>query len=138
MNNNQSLMTKIWIVAAMLGILCSCGGNASKTKTSSDYEGTYTGTLPTASGMGMTVTITLKDGAYTKRTEYVGKDGVFEDKGKYTLNREENIITLDGINSVDSPNKYAADGNTLTQLDMEGNRITGELADQYVLQKELK
>ena len=95
-------MTKIWIVAAILGILCSCGGNTSKTKTSTDCEGTYVGTLPTAGGMGMTVTITLKDGAYIKKTEYVGKDGVYEDKGKYTLNKEENIITLDGI---DSPNK---------------------------------
>ena len=128
-------MTKIWIVAAILGILCSCGGNASKTKNSLDYEGTYTGIVPTASGMGMIVTITLKDGAYIKKTEYVDKDGVYEDKGKYTLNKKENIITLDGI---DSPNKYLMDENSLTQLDIEGNRITGELADQYVLQKELE
>jgi uncharacterized lipoprotein NlpE involved in copper resistance len=28
--------------------------------------------------------------------------------------------------------------NTLTQLDLEGNRITGELADKYVLHMQLK
>ncbi|MCL1943812.1 MAG: copper resistance protein NlpE [Candidatus Azobacteroides sp.] len=135
MNNNQSLMTKMWIVAAILGILCSCGGNTSKTKKPLDCEGTYVGTLPTASGMGMTITITLENGAYIKKTEYVGKDGVFEDKGKYTLNKEENMITLDSINP---PNKYLVDKNSLIQLDIEGNRITGELADQYVLQKKLE
>ena len=133
--NNKNLITKIWIVAAILGILCSCGGNASKTKTSPAYEGTYIGTLPTASGMGMTVTLTLENGAYTRKTEYVGKDGIFEDKGKYTLNKEGNTITLEGI---DSPNKYVVDENRLTQLDIDGNRITGDLADKYVLQKELK
>ena len=136
MNNNQSSMTKIWVITAILGILCSCGGNASKTKNLHDYEGTYVGTLPTASGMGMTVTITLENGAYIKKTEYVGKDGVFEDKGKYTFNKEGNMIILDGI--VDSPNKYLVHENSLIQLDIEGNRITGGLADQYVLQKELQ
>jgi len=129
-------MTTIWIVAAMLGILCSCGGNTSKTNNSLNCEGTYTGTLPTASGMGMTVTITLENGAYTKKTKYVGQDSIFEDKGKYTLNKEENTITLDSI--TDAPNKYVVDENSLTQLDMEGNRITGDLADMYILQKELK
>ena len=135
MNNYQNLMTKIWIVAAILGILCSCGGNASKTKNPLDYEGTYTGILPTAGGMGMLVTITLENDTYIKKTEYVDKDGVYEDRGKYTLNKEGNIITLDGI---DSPNKYLVDENSLIQLDIEGNRITGELADHYVLQKDVE
>ena len=129
MNKSQNLMTKIWIVAVISAILCSCGGNTSKTK---DYEGTYTGTLPTASGMGMTITLTLKNGAYTKKTEYVGREGVFEDKGKYSLNKEESTITLDGINS---PNKYVVAENCLIQLNMDGDRITGDLANQYVLRK---
>ena len=129
------LMTKFWIIAVILGSLCSCGGNASKTENSLDYEGIYVGNVPTASGMGMIISITLENGAYTKKTEYVGKDGVFEDKGQYTLNKEENIITLDGV---DFPNKYLVNENSLIQLDIDGNRITGELADDYVLTKELE
>jgi uncharacterized lipoprotein NlpE involved in copper resistance len=36
----------------------------------------------------------------------------------------------------DSPNRYLVGENTLTQLDMEGNKITGNMADQYVLKKQ--
>jgi uncharacterized lipoprotein NlpE involved in copper resistance len=128
--NNKSFMTKIWMVAAIMLILCGCGGNASK------YEGTYVGNLPTASGMGMIVSITLEKDTYSKKIEYIGKDGVFETKGKYTLNKGGNTIILDGV--TDAPNKYLVAENSLIQLDMEGKRITGELADRYVLKKELK
>jgi uncharacterized lipoprotein NlpE involved in copper resistance len=136
MKNYQSLMTRIWIVAAIAGILCGCGGNASKTGKTLDCEGTYIGNLPTAGGMGMTVSITLEKETYVKKTVYEGKDDVFEDRGKYTLNREDNTIVLEGI--TDSPNKYEVAENRLIQLDMEGKRITGESADRYVLQKTTK
>jgi uncharacterized lipoprotein NlpE involved in copper resistance len=136
MKNNQSLITKIWIVAATIGILCSCGGNAPKTENSLDHEGAYIGNVPTAGGMGMIISITLEKDAYIKKVEYVDKDGVFEDKGTYTLNKEGNTIILEGI--TDSPNKYLVDENCLIQLDMEGEQITGDFADLYVLQKELK
>jgi hypothetical protein len=80
-------MTKIWIAVATLGALCSCAGIASKIKKTLDVEGTYTGNLPSASGMGMIVTITLEKDAYVKMIEYVGKDGIFENKGNYSLNK---------------------------------------------------
>jgi uncharacterized lipoprotein NlpE involved in copper resistance len=101
-----------------------------------NHEGTYVGNVPTADGMGMIVSITLGNDAYVKTVEYVGKDGVFENKGIFTLNKKDNTITLDGI--TDAPNKYFVVENCLIQLDMEGYRITGELAEQYVLKKEIK
>jgi heat shock protein HslJ len=133
MNNNRSFMTKIVIAATIIGIACSCAGVASKTKKTLDFEGSYTGNLPTASGTGMMVTITLEKGAYVKKIEYAGRDGIFENQGRYSLNKKRDIITLFGI--TDSPNKYLLAENRLIQLDMEGKRITGELADQYVLQR---
>jgi uncharacterized lipoprotein NlpE involved in copper resistance len=136
MNTKQRLMTKIWIAVAIFGIVFGCGGNASKTNNSLNCEGTYTGKIPTASGMGMIVTITLEKDTYHKKIEYVDKEGIFENKGTYTLNKEEKTLILNGIS--DSPNKYAVEENRLIQLDMEGKRITGELANQYILQKEQK
>ncbi|MDR1707333.1 copper resistance protein NlpE [Dysgonomonas sp.] len=143
-------MKKLFILIATIGLLYSCGGNTQKTqeqttpetaqavdehnaKNSLDYQGTYTGELPTASGEGMAVSLTLEDSTYVKKTEYIGKKEIFEDKGKYTWNAEGNIVILDGIN--DAPNRYFVGENTLTQLDMEGNKITGDMADLYILRK---
>jgi uncharacterized lipoprotein NlpE involved in copper resistance len=133
MKTKQGLKAKIWMVAAIIGIISGCGGNAPKTDNLPDIEGIYIGNLPTADGMGMVVSITLDKETYIKKVEYVGKDGFFEDKGIYTFDKEDNTIVFEGI--TDSPNKYLVDGTCLIQLDMEGNRITGELADMYVLQK---
>ena len=56
-----------------------------------------------------------------------------EEKGKYTWNAAGNTIILDGVK--DAPNQYFVGENTLTQLDMEGNKITGDMADLYILKK---
>ena len=144
-------MKKLLIIGAVTGILYGCGANSQKAKpdaeaqneqtmidihnarNSLDYEGTYTGKLPTASGMGMIVTITLEKDTYVKKMEYVGKKDIIVEKGEYTWNEEGNTIILSGI--TDAPNKYFVGENMLIQLDMNGNRITGELADMYVLHK---
>lgn len=143
-------MKKLFILVAATSMLYSCGGNTQKTqeqttpetsqtvdehsaKNSLDYKGTYTGKMPTASGEGMVVSLTLEDSTYVKKTEYIGKKEIFEDKGKYTWNAEGNTIILDGIK--DAPNQYFVGENTLTQLDMEGKAIAGELADLYILKK---
>ena len=140
-------MKKVLMIAAVTGFLYGCWGNAPKTGTqdeqsaadihnasiSLDYEGTYIGELPAADGMGMSVSITLGKDTYVKKTEYIGKEGVFEDKGNYTWNDKGNTVILDGI--TDAPSQYFVGENQLIQLDMDGNRITGELADKYILTK---
>ena len=144
-------MKKLLIIAAFTGILSGCGGNSQKMKPDTemqneltvstihnarialDFEGTYVGKLPTASGMGMIVTITLGRDTYIKKMEYSGKEGVIEKRGEYAWNEAGNSIILSGI--TDAPNKYFVAENRLIQLDMDGNRITGESADFYVLHK---
>jgi len=100
-----------------------------------DVDGLYKGTLPCADCEGIETQIELgKDKSFVKRTIYLGKDGkVFEEKGSYTWNSEGNTITLTGIKS--GPGQYFVGENKLIQLDMDGNRITGKLADKYVLRK---
>lgn len=144
-------MKKLFIIVAAMGLLYSCGGNTQKSqdekantevqtpvdehnaKNSLDYKGTYTGKVPTASGEGMVVSVTLNDDTFVKTTQYVGKPETFEEKGNYTWNAEGNTVILEGVK--DAPNKYFVGENTLTQLDMDGNKITGDLADQYILKK---
>lgn len=100
-----------------------------------DWNGTYQGIVPCASCEGIKTTLTLnQDFSYVLSTQYVGKsEEVFEVKGTFKWNKEGNTITLDGVK--DAPNQFFVGENTLIQLDMSGNRITGDLADKYMLSK---
>lgn len=148
-------MKKLFVLAAAATfVFASCGNKNQQTKentttgsaevvqesvdshnakNSLDYKGTYTGRIPSASGEGILVSITLSDSTYIKKTEYVNKkNSTSEEKGKYTWNSAGNTITLGGS---EKPNQYFVGENTLSQLDMDGKTITGELADMYVLKK---
>ena len=98
-------------------------------------EGTYIGILPCADCEGIKIELRLnKDLTYINRSRYIGKEGkINENKGSYTWNNEGNTITLSGIKN--APSQYLVGENTLTQLDMAGNKITGKLAEKYILRK---
>lgn len=100
-----------------------------------DIAGTYTGILPCADCEGIKTEIILnKDLTYIMRKSYLGKDEkIYETSGLFTWNAEGNTIILSGIK--DAPNQYFVGENKLIQLDMDGLRITGNLADNYVLAK---
>ncbi len=111
-------------------------------RNSLDVDGTYTGTLPagtfkgtlpSASGEGMEVTLTLNDDTYKISTKYVSHpEQTFESSGKFTWDQNGSIITLE---NEETPNKYFVGENQLYHLDVNGNRITGDLADRYILKK---
>jgi copper homeostasis protein (lipoprotein) len=102
-----------------------------------DIQGVYKGILPCADCKGIETEIAVnRDKTYVKRIKYLGKDDkIYGIKGTYTWNSAGNTITLSGIK--DAPNQYFVGENTLTQLDMSGNRITGNLATNYVLKKQI-
>ena len=140
-------MKNVLIAVALMMALVSCGGGSKKSQpaqssndvhtsqNSLDYEGTYIGKLPAASGGGMDVKITLtKDGTYEKEVTYEKEPhNVFETYGKFAWNSEGNTITLEGE---EKPNQYFVGENTLTHLDVNGKRIEGDLAKDYVLKKQ--
>ncbi|WP_028295849.1 copper resistance protein NlpE [Olivibacter sitiensis] len=102
-----------------------------------DYGGTYKGTIPCADCEGIKTSVQLMDGdAFVMKTEYLGKgDGKeYEEKGTFVWDSTGQIITLN--NAEGTLCKYFVGENTLTELDMEGNRIEGPLADKYVLRKD--
>jgi uncharacterized lipoprotein NlpE involved in copper resistance len=94
----------------------------------------YSGLVPAASGSGIEVEITLTDDfAYIVEYKYRDKsDERFVQSGTYTKDAGKGLITLEIENF---PPYYQIGEGTLTQLDMAGNKITGNLADNYVLKK---
>lgn len=107
---------------------------AHNSRNSLTWAGSYQGEIPGADVPGIKVEAILsEDETYTISYEYLGKDNnphIFT--GTFTWDAGGNTITLD---DKVLPPYYRVGENTLTQLDMEGNIITGQLADLYVLKK---
>ncbi len=100
-----------------------------------DVTGIYKGVLPCADCEGIATEISLEpENKFAKRIIYQGKgDGkAIVSSGTYTWT-DGNTISLTGV---EEPNQYAVGEQTLTALDMEGNKITGALESKYVLQKQ--
>jgi len=96
-----------------------------------DWPGMYEGVLPCASCEGIQTTLTLlADNSFELKSIYLGKDeSIFKVAGKFDWDGKGSKITLsDG-------SKYLVGENQLFMLDNEGNRISGELAEHYILKK---
>jgi len=109
---------------------------ADNSKTSLDWAGTYKGTIPCADCPGIDETIEIKaDGTFKLVDHYQErKDGHFEEEGKFEWDATGSkiILTLkDG-----STKQLAVHEGSLLVLDLEGNVITGNLAENYRLKKQ--
>ncbi len=101
-----------------------------------DWEGIYTGVLPCASCPGIETTLQLNaDKTFKLETTYQEREGTFTEEGSFELDKKTNIITLSIKDAGSESGKYLIGENRVTQLDMEGKLITGNLADAYVLKK---
>ncbi|GHT94700.1 hypothetical protein FACS1894141_1880 [Spirochaetia bacterium] len=107
---------------------------AHNSRNSVNWDGVYRGVIPAADGAGINVEITLgNDGTYSISYQYIDRgEEVFTENGTFRWNDAGSAITLD---VKDMPPHYQVGENTLIQLDMAGKKITGALADNYVLQK---
>ena len=136
MKKTNKLLLGVFLVCALA--MSACAGGASVTahnsRNSLDWTGTYAGLIPSASGMGIEVRLTLNaNGAYTLNYHYVGRtDPDFSSTGNFTWNNAGSVITLD---SITGPLQYQVGENMLRQLDLEGKVITGNFADMYILRK---
>jgi copper homeostasis protein (lipoprotein) len=104
-------------------------------KNSLDYIGMYKGIVPCADCEGIETTLWINENNYVLLTNYLGKKNKAEteSRGAYVWNNEGNTIILEGIEN--APNRYFVGENYLKQLDMDGNKIEGDLSERYVLQK---
>ncbi|HBW81779.1 MAG TPA: copper resistance protein NlpE [Sphingobacterium sp.] len=92
--------------------------------------GEYRGVMPCADCDGIETLISLHaDNTYQYSSKYLNKsDDVFMREGKWKL--DGNIITLDGVDY-----KFKLGNRILSQLDLSGNDITGDISKYYVLTK---
>lgn len=103
--------------------------------TSLDWTGVYHGVLPCADCDGLLTTLTLnKDKTFKRVMVYKGKsDQAFEESGKFSWDNTGSVVMLQGITN--SSAYYKVGENQVTQLDMQGKAVEGELADMYILKK---
>ncbi|GHB26728.1 copper resistance protein NlpE N-terminal domain-containing protein [Mongoliitalea lutea] len=104
-------------------------------RASLDWNGTYKGILPCADCEGIETRLTIKsDGEFERSMKYLGKDdGLFFDRGTFEWDDLGRTILLTGENG--ESQAYQVGENVLFHLDQEGNRISGNLADMYRLEK---
>ncbi|MBR5436689.1 MAG: copper resistance protein NlpE N-terminal domain-containing protein [Muribaculaceae bacterium] len=100
-----------------------------------DYEGTYKGVFPAADCPGIETTLTLNaDKTFALHQVYIDqKDGTFDEKGTYTV--EGDLLTLQ-VEGTEISYYYKVEENRLRLLDADKNEVTGELAENYILNKE--
>jgi len=112
--------------------------NALSCATKDTWAGVYTGVIPSAGGMGIDVRITLNaNETYKLEYGYIGKsDEAYTSAGKFTWNPERTIVIFDTEGQGDPPKYYKLGQRSLIHLDIEGNIITGELANDYILTKQ--
>ena len=135
-------------IACLLFSLNACkskGGNANQTQITTgdntkdclDWKGRYSGVTPCADCDGIEVTIILKENnTYEITWYYLGKGGIFYGReGKFKWNSTDSIITLEDMEADTVPTMYKVCENHLLQLDLKGQVVTGEHADDYILNK---
>lgn len=105
-------------------------------RNSLDWAGLYQGTLPCADCVGIETQLTLNaDETYTLTEKYLETEGEpISSQGTFTWNEIGNIVTLQP--NEQATRQYWVGENTLTHLDMYGQKIEGELAPFYVLNKQ--
>lgn len=110
--------------------------NSHNSANSLDWAGEYKGVVPCADCEGIETSLTLNmDNSYQLSTIYLGKDATpFKQQGSFEWDAKGSVIRL--LNQKDGPALYKVGENQLFQLDMEGQLITGDLADNYKLTKQ--
>ena len=106
------------------------------TMNSIDWNGVYKGTIPCADCEGIETILTLNtDQTYILFTNYLGRNDALEEekKGSFSWDETGSILTL--INFTSGPNQYKVGENQIWKLDKNGQIISGDLADHYLLIK---
>jgi NlpE N-terminal domain len=101
-----------------------------------DFAGTYKGIVPCADCEGTETIIELrKDKTYKSTIRYLGKGDEMPASTSGTWSwKTGNIIQFEG--ETFGPDQYFVSEGKIIQLDLQGNRVEGALADRYVLAKQ--
>lgn len=104
-------------------------------RNSLDWNGTYQGVIPCTDCEGVKTSLTLTStGEFNRTLTYMGKEETGRsDSGSFQWDQTGSKITLNPVEG--EPQSYQVGENRLFHLDREGNRITGDMAEKYVLVK---
>jgi hypothetical protein len=99
---------------------------------------TYSGVVPCADCESIEVIINLfDDNSFEKRSLYSGRKSTgpgsneIVENGTWMMHGD----TLHLVEVSAGPNRYIRTDSSIIQLDMDGNKISGALADKYVLKR---
>ena len=100
-----------------------------------DWEGTYSGILPCVDCMGIQTEIILRDDFTYQQVEiYLNKtDKKIKETGTFSWQDDGKIIVTS--NEEGNITLYEVEENQLRLLDKKGNRVEGDAANYYLLQK---
>lgn len=102
-----------------------------------DWQGTYQGVLPCADCSGIEYTLTLnEDLTYSLTQAYQDKENADTVTSQGTFRWEKNGSVIVLGDESDTPNQYFVGENLLMKLDINGEKITGDLAALYNLKKQ--
>jgi len=136
MKIKKSLVILLMVALVISGLTSCVSTDAHNSRSSLDWAGVYTGTIPAADVSGINVRLRLnQDGTFVLSYEYLDRpSNLSEWNGLFTWDKKGSTITLKTVKEL--PPYYKVEENRLIQLDMKGKPITGNLADNYVLTKE--
>ena len=137
------MKTQLFIIgfSLLIGTMTSCDSSkqaqSHNSRNSLDWNGVYTGTLPCSDCEGVQTMIKLnRDLTYEREIKYLGRSNESrKESGTFSWDGSGSKITLGGQDKNDGNIYYRVGENNLTQLDKQGSRITGALANRYVLNK---
>ena len=114
--------------------------HAHNSQNSLDYAGTYTALYPCADCSGINMELVIDyDGNYDLKQTYTGTregDQTFNEKGRFTWNKEGQVITLEGTTGgPDDTIRYFVGENVLFPADKDGKIIETDTPFDYSLRK---
>jgi len=120
----------------ILSIACLFFG-LSSCKSEYGWAGTYSGIVPCADCAGIETSIILNtDNTYQLILKYQDRgEDQFQESGTFKWNENKSLITLENLDELQYPTMYKLGKGSLTQLDLNGKEVIGDLAQNYVLTK---
>lgn len=110
---------------------------ADNSRLSLDWAGTYSGIIPCASCPGIESVITLfADGSFERSRRYLDESPTLAvDTGPFSWNDAGSIVTLNADDN--ETQRFQVGEHRLFQLDRQGKRIEGNLANRYILHQHI-
>jgi copper homeostasis protein (lipoprotein) len=140
MNNSFSAV----LLMAMISLGCNVAFAETPSNESAQHaqknlnlSGLYLGFYPCSDCQGIRTTLALNENkTYVYISIYVGKsDREIIEKGKFTIGENGNTLVLTPKKGSNTTQHYLIEDDMLIKLDEDGNRITKDGADGYILKR---